>query len=107
MDCFRSTLAGESANPCKSFFLCSLRFLLWIQFPFEVNRPCRLASPTSHGKSPAPSSLFPGPFRSGPRKPKNGNDFEHEEAEIAEIQPFESKIRTDFLSPNEEAGVFL
>ncbi len=36
MEYLHSTLAGESANPSKSFFLCSLRFLLLIHFPFKV-----------------------------------------------------------------------
>lgn len=29
--------AGESANPCMIFFLCYLRYLLLIHFPFESN----------------------------------------------------------------------
>ena len=36
MEYFPSTLAGESANSCKSFFLCSVRFLLLIHFPFKA-----------------------------------------------------------------------
>ena len=35
MEHFCSTLAGQSANPWKPFFLCSLRFLLLIHFPFK------------------------------------------------------------------------
>jgi hypothetical protein len=37
MDYLHSTLAGKSANPSKSFFLCSLRFLLLIHSPFKDN----------------------------------------------------------------------
>jgi hypothetical protein len=42
MEHFHPNWAGDSARPCKSFFLCSLRFLLLIHFlsrlmdlPFE------------------------------------------------------------------------
>jgi hypothetical protein len=34
-------------------------------------------------------------------KPRNRNDYEQEEAEAAEIQPFESKFEADFLIPSE------
>ena len=36
MENFHPTLPGEFNNPCKFFFLCFLRFLLLIHFPFKV-----------------------------------------------------------------------
>jgi hypothetical protein len=38
MEHFHSTLAGDSTDLCQSFFLCSLRFVLLIHFPFKVDR---------------------------------------------------------------------
>jgi hypothetical protein len=35
MEHFHSAQAGEFANPCESFFLCSLRFLLLVHFPIK------------------------------------------------------------------------
>jgi hypothetical protein len=44
MKYFHSNLAGDFANPCKSFFLCSLRFLLLTDFPFKANGSLRCRS---------------------------------------------------------------